>query len=132
MQFSLDLNYYAINFAASARLIKPEMQKLYPVLTDRCIRCFTDAGLCGAKRCLRFCVGRSLSEGCLKCCEEYCNPTLRKCLGEAPENMPPCPVRVLCRSRHHYCACSLRGNTQRSRQCREGIRPGIRLSGNIQ
>lgn len=88
MQFSLDLNYYANIYAASARLIKPKMQKLYPVLTDRCIRCFTDAVFCGATQCIRFCAGRSLSEGCLKCCEDYCNPTLRKCLGVAPKDMP--------------------------------------------
>ena len=91
MQFSLDLNAIAIASFGLPGPVGAGMTAKYPVLSAHCMTCFTDNVYCGATKCLLSCIGRTLSDECLQCCSEKCNPALQICLDVTDEDMPPVP-----------------------------------------
>jgi hypothetical protein len=91
MSFSLYLNKIANKHIALPDPIRRDLKSQYPSLSEPCTECFISNIRCAAVNCFRPCLRNSLSQTCLNCCETYCNPALKICLGVDDANMPLVP-----------------------------------------
>ena len=64
------------------------LAKVMPSLSKECAGCFADMASCALASCKMACMFSSTSDGCTKCANSKCQPSLIKCSGVARADLP--------------------------------------------